>query len=45
MYNIYMYILFVQGGLNFFNFPGGAQHPWGPENRLKSKDFTGPGGA
>ena len=36
---------FVQGGgLNFFLFPGGAQHPLGPENPLKSKDFTGPGG-
>ena len=23
---------------------GGAQHPFGPENPLKSIDFTGPGG-
>ena len=35
---------FVQGGLHFFLFPGGAQHPLGPENPLKSIDFTGPGG-
>ena len=37
---------FVQGGgLNFFLFQGGAQHPLGPENPLKSIDFTGPAGA
>ena len=35
---------FVQEGLKFFLFPGGAQHPLGPENPLKSLDFTGPGG-
>ena len=35
---------FVQGGLNFFFFPGGAQHPLGHEKPLKSIDFTGPGG-
>ena len=33
------------GGLTFFFFPGGAQHPLGHENPLKSIDFTGPGGA
>ena len=34
-----------RGGLNFFLFPGGgAQHLLGPENPLKSKYFTGPGG-
>jgi len=34
------------GGLKiFFSFQGGgAQHPLGPENPLKSIDFTGPGG-
>ena len=32
------------GGLNFFLFPGGAQHPLGPKKPLKSIDFTGPGG-
>ena len=31
------------GGLIFFIFPGGAQHPLGPENPLKSIEFTGPG--
>ena len=31
---------FVQVGLTFFFFPGGAQHPLGPENPLKSIDFT-----
>ena len=31
-----------EGGLNFF--PGGAQHPLGPENPLKLIDFTGSGG-
>ena len=36
---------FVQGGLKFFLFPGGAQPPLRPENPLKSLDFTGPGGA
>ena len=36
---------FVQGGLNL-SFQGrGAQHPLGPENPLKSIDFTGPGPA
>ena len=31
------------GGLNFLIFPrGGAQHLLGPENPLKSIDFTGP---
>ena len=35
-----------RGGLKFFfSFQGGAQHPLGPENPLKSIDFTGPGGA
>ena len=33
------------GGLTFFIFPGGAQHPLGPENPLKSIDLTGSGGA
>jgi len=33
------------GGLTFFFFPGGAQHPLGHENPLKSIDFTGLGGA
>ena len=33
------------GGLNFFLSPGGAQHPLGPENPMKSIEFTGPGGA
>ena len=37
------------GGLILFNFQGGAQHPLGHENSLKSIDFksidfTGPGG-
>ena len=32
-----------RGGLHFF--PGGAQHPLGPENPLKSIDFTGPWGS
>jgi len=38
---------FVQGGLNYIIFPGGGgdQHPLGPENPLKSINFTGPGGA
>ena len=36
---------FVQGGLNFFFNQGGLQHPLGPENSLKSIDFTGPGGS
>jgi len=31
------------GGLHF-SFPGGAQHRSGPENHLKSIDFSGPGG-
>ena len=32
------------GGLKILFFPGeGAQHPLGPENPLKSIDFTGPG--
>ena len=35
---------FVQGGLKFF-FQGGAQHPLGHENPLKSIDFTGLWGA
>jgi len=34
-----------KGGFNFFLFPGGAQHLLGPENPLKSIDFTSPGGA
>ena len=34
------------GGLTFFYLSmGRAQHPLGPENPLKSIDFTGPGGA
>ena len=33
---------FKGGGLTFFSFHGGAQHPLGPENPLKSIDFTGP---
>jgi len=33
-----------RGGLKFFLFSGGAQHPLGPENPLKSIDFTGSGG-
>ena len=33
------------GGLEMFSFHGGAKHPLGPENPLKSIDFTGPGGA
>ena len=34
---------FVQGGAYiFFSFQWGAQHPLGPENPLKSIDFTGP---
>ena len=34
------------GGLNFFSFQGAltAQHMLGPENPLKSIDFTGLGG-
>ena len=36
-----------QGGLDFFSFQGGgstvSQHPLGPENPLKSIDFTDPG--
>ena len=28
------------GGAYIFFFPGGAQHPLGPENPLKSIDFT-----
>ena len=32
-----------RGGLNFILFPRGAQHPLGPENPLKSIEFTGPG--
>ena len=35
---------FVQGGLKFFAFQGGAQHPLGHENPQKLIDFTGPGG-
>ena len=36
---------FVQGGLKFFIFPGGgAQLQFGPENHLKSIEFTGLGG-
>jgi len=35
---------FFQGCLYFLSFQGGAQQPLGPENPLKSKDFTGPGG-
>ena len=35
---------FVQGLLIFLSFQGGgAQHPLGHENPLKSIDFTGPG--
>ena len=36
-----------RGSLNLFSFHvgGGAQHPLGHENPLKSIDFTGPGGA
>ena len=30
-------------GLNFFSFQVGAQQPSGPENSLKTIDFTGPG--
>ena len=39
------YSEFFSGGLKVFFFPGGggAQHPLGPENPLKSIDFTGPG--
>ena len=34
------------GGLKFFYLSmGRAQHPLGPENPLKSMDFTGPEGA
>ena len=33
------------GGLNFFLSMRWAQHPLGPENPLKSIDFTGPEGA
>ena len=33
---------FVHGGLKFFSLSRGAQHPLGPENPLKSIDFTGP---
>ena len=36
---------FVQGGLKLFYLSTGAQHPLGPENPLKSIDFTGQGGA
>ena len=37
---------FVQGGAQiFFSFQWGAQHSLGPENPMKSIDFTGPGGA
>ena len=32
------------GGLKFFYLSRGAMHPLGPENPLKSIDFTGPGG-
>jgi len=32
------------GGLKFYYLSRGAQHPLGPENPLKSIDFTGPGG-
>ena len=31
-------------GLKFFYLSRGAMHPLGPENPLKSIDFTGPGG-
>jgi len=31
-------------GAYIFSFQGGAQHPLGHENLLKSIDFTGPGG-
>ena len=44
MYNVYSQGRiqeFVQGGLIFF-FPEGTRHPLGPENPLKSIDFTGP---
>ena len=33
---------FVQGDLHFF-LSGGAEHPLGPEDSLKSIDFTGTG--
>ena len=33
-----------EGVLIFFSFQGEAQHPLGPENPLKSINFTGPGG-
>ena len=35
--------IWTGGGLNFILFPRGAQHPLGPENPLKSIEFTGPG--
>ena len=33
-----------RGGLKFISLSRGAQHLLGPENPLKSIDFTGPGG-
>ena len=34
-----------KGGLKFFSLSsGGLCTPWGPENPMKSIDFTGPGG-
>ena len=35
---------FVKGGHTFFSPGGGAQHPLGPDNPLKTIYFTGPGG-
>ena len=35
-----------KGGLKFFSLSsGGLCTPWGPENPMKSIDFTGPGGS
>ena len=34
---------FSRGVKFFLSFPGDAQHPLGPENPLKLKDFTGHG--
>ena len=40
---MYVCMYVCQGRIQEF-FQGGAQHPLGPENPLKSIDFTGPGG-